>query len=139
MDFSVVLIVIVLIAICMIPFWLIIQAERNRKKKFLQQLQDAGRTHQLQVADYEFFNNKALGIDVTNKGVIFLKQKEMAQMVDLKKVQAVKLGEKANKVELQFVPIQNIVFFDADTDDPTQLSIHREKAKEWIKKIESIL
>ncbi len=141
MDFSTIIIILIVILVCMIPFWLVIQAERNKKKKFIQHLLDAGRQHQLQLSDYETFRGKSLGIDQTNKGFVFVNQQQgqAAQIVDLKQVHAVKLGERTNKIELQFQPVQTIVFFDADLDDPTQLGLFREKAKEWISKIEAVL
>jgi hypothetical protein len=152
MDFKVAFIAIICILVLVIPFWLIIQAEKAKKKKFIQQLLETGRQHHLNLTEYEVWQGKGLGIDSVRKGMIFLNQQQPQSgpiILDLTQATACKMhtagGETTGKVELQFLPKQGstalptIVFFDMEKDDPTQMGTFQEKAKEWVKRVEVCL
>jgi len=159
MDIQSAIIVLILLSIFVVPFWLIIRANKRREMKYIQRLIEAGRQyHQLQFTAQEAWNERAIGIDTVNKKVMFLNLKHTPPseiFIDLLHITACKLFRQGEirqglpdpnaKIELHFTSTQgkntipNIVFFDMTIDDPMQMGPSQDKAKAWLDRINSCL
>lgn len=158
MDIQTTIVIAIFLLLFIIPFWLLIRANKAKEKKFINRLLEVGRQHQIQFTEQEIWNEKAIGIDTAHKKVVFLNLKLPAaseMMIDLNQMSGCKLYKQGEvkqgmpardaKVELQFTPKQSgtsapsLVFFDMNVDDPLQMNVCQEKAKAWLQRIEACL
>ena len=120
MDFGTTLIGAIIVAICVAPFVVMGQSNKQRTKQLLQSLTNLANQQACQISQYEICGDFAIGIDENKKHVFFYKQakgKIEEQHIDLAEVQQCKLvntGRTINskdgnyrivdRLELSFIP-----------------------------------
>lgn len=116
-DFGTLLIGSLTVAICAIPFVLIIGGRKNREKQMMRLLQTMAAQHNCQIGQREFCGNYLLGMDQMGR-YVFFHQRDKETMeeraVDLMEIAACKpitIGRKiageriVERLGLEFVPI----------------------------------
>ncbi|MBP1673040.1 MAG: hypothetical protein H6Q25_855 [Bacteroidetes bacterium] len=116
MDSKTFIIGLIIILICIIPFFIFQFLKRKKTKQAVQLLKDLAFQHGCEITEYEMCGNYLIGADETESFLFFIKQYEgqnYKQFIDLKKVQICKKNESSRiannttiieKLELVFIP-----------------------------------
>lgn len=159
MDFGSVLIGMLVLVLCAVPFFIDYRNRRKKKNIFLLNLNSIAEQQNCVISQAEFCNDFVLGIDENKNFIFFYKQKKeesIAQYVDLGKIKACQTVKKTRsikrnndniviteKVNLSFMPATNgngeMKFELYDEDINLQLSGELQVADKWAKQINNRL
>ena len=159
MNFSNIIIVAIVIALCAVPFILMAQNKKKRVRKTLQSLTNIANQQNCTISKHEICGDFTIGIDETKKFVFFIKKSEdkvVEQFINLSEIQNCKAKNTSrivaynkenqnviDKIELCFTPIDknkkevSWEFFDADIN--MQLSGELQSIEQWSKLINDYL
>ncbi|UMB55128.1 hypothetical protein MKD41_06535 [Lutibacter sp. A64] len=156
MDFGTILIGLVCIALCAMPFVLTTRGRKKREKALVMSLKNLAKNENSEITQYETCGNYAIGVDEVNKIVFFqLKSKEINkyEIVKLDTIKKCRIsnissvvsgGEKIiEKLNLHLTPITKskedtiLEFYNADLS--FQLSGELQSIQEWNSLINKIL
>jgi len=149
----------IIIVICIVPFILLGQGKKKRKRKILESLNNIANQHDCTIGKHEICGDFIIGIDETKKAVFFMKQlaeKTVEQYVNLLEIanckarttaRAVEFGNGSQsvieKLELSFIPIdknkKEISFEFFNTDISSQLIGELQSIEEWSKLINDFI
>lgn len=132
MDLGALVVSVVLILICSIPFVWISRNKRMKAQKLTQKLSDLAQQHDSDIAQYDLWNNTAIGIDSTGSKVFFTRQihqEEHSQVVNLALVQKCSIlntskTSKIDKLDLVLKPKNHgaedvtLEFYNVAQDNP---------------------
>lgn len=132
MDLGALMVGIVLILICSIPFVWISRNKRMKAQKLTQKLSALAQQHDSDIAQYDLWNNTAIGIDSTGSKVFFtrqINQEEHSEVVNLALVQKCSIlntskTSKIDKLDLVLKPKNNgsaditLEFYNVAQDNP---------------------
>ncbi len=121
MESGTIIMGVIIIIICIIPFMLLNQNSKKTKSQLLQLLNDLAKKHNCQISQYESGRGFAIGIDETNHFAFFykkVKEYEYEQFVDLSKIQTCTIEKitrtaknngrenvYVDRLDLKFIPI----------------------------------
>lgn len=155
MDLGSTIVGAIIIIICIVPFILMSQSIKKRKRQMLQSLTKIATQHYCQITQYEFCGDFIIGIDKIKNFVFFykkLKDKEVEQFIDLDNIQNCKVinlnrtitnkdgnHKVIDKLALDFIPISKdkteitLEFFNSDVS--IQFSGELQSIEKWSKLI----
>ena len=105
MDLGTIIIGVIIIAICTLPFVYMHYNRVKKENKTLQTLKELAKQHNCEISQHEFCGDFVLGIDKIRNFVFFLKQKDdgaMAQFVDLAEVQMCQTLKKIRTIQAEY-------------------------------------
>lgn len=122
---------------------------KNRTHKSVKVIREVEKDHALKFSNYESWNDKAIGLDVESKLLIFVDMKLDDQPWKLLNLRDAKYCKVINTGELiQFVignkgsnkpGVDILTLFDVKIDDPIEKGFHSVLAKRWAQRIEENL
>lgn len=147
------------VALCAVPFVLMMTNRKKKEKQFIQSLQSIAQQQNHAISDFEIVRNFIIGIDEKHRALYYLKKREEQtadQYIDLnnfhrceviKTTRTVKQASGSqtiiDKIELQFSPktkgrpMISIEFFN--TDETIQLYGELLAANQWCDKLNLLL
>ncbi len=151
MDLGTLIMGAAIVAICMLPFVIIGNAGKKRKKRTLQSLTNMAKQYNGQISQYEFCANFAIGIDEAKNFVFFYKrskdevEEEYVDLSEIKKSKVVTtsrtVGNKdqnhsvIDRLDLAFVPKavnkEEIKWAFFDVEENLQLSSELPMIEKW--------
>lgn len=162
MDTTTIIIGIIVIALCTLPFVFMARKQKKEKIMMISTFNEMAQKENCKITSYKLFGDSVIGIDKTAKFAFFFKKnsdndKEIRQAInlrDIKKCRVVKsirsVGEKnkvlvVDKVELSLLPKDRnkpevlFEFFNADNSNSIQLNGELQFASEWEEIINSMI
>lgn len=146
---------VLILALCFLPFWLMQMKNKKREGFMLNSLKELSNQYSGSIHSYEFCGDFAIGVDLNNRKLYFIKQLQnelVKQMVSFADVQTCKNLKHTRSVvndtgkhnvteavELQFIPKnksvaeQKLRLYSEDVN--TQLSGEVQFAEKWSKQI----
>ncbi len=147
MDSKTIIIGLIIILACVIPFIIAQTLKRKKTKQAIQQLNQLALQHGCRITEYEMCGNYLIGVDETELFLFFIKHYEgqyYNQFVDLKKVQTCKIKDTSRiannttlieKLELVLIPKdkteQEIRLEFYDNDIAMQLYGELQSIEKW--------
>lgn len=150
---------IVIVFVCMLPFILVYVSRKGKYKKILASLNKFAAEYSCEISEFDHTGSLMIGIDNNNKIVFFVRtieDKEIKRVVKLNDMQSCRLinssrsvneGKDAytvvDRLELRFVaktkeiPDVNLVFFN--TDEELQLNDELKLIEKWDAKLKPLL
>ncbi len=74
MDLGTIIIGVICIALCALPFVLTNKNKKNKEKELLNSLKDFAKQHNSEITDYEISESYAIGLDETKRTISFLQK-----------------------------------------------------------------
>lgn len=146
---------VLILALCFMPFWVMHMKNKKREGDMLNYLKELSNQHSGNIHSYEFCGDFAIGVDLNNRKLYFIKQlqnellKQTVSMADVQTCRYLKHtrsvdGESGKMnvteaIELQFLPKGNSAqeqkFRLYSEDVNNQLSGELQFAEKWSKQI----
>lgn len=153
MNTLLIIVIFLLVPVYIIECLVIIEDWRNRtiRKKLVKAISSLSKENDFQITEFEFFRNKVIGIDRTNRKLVFAEYRGKAVdqfCIDLNRYPICfvkKIGDESstgvNKVFLEIRSKQNnqgfkLEFFDRYIDDVRATGLLLNIAKRWKGKID---
>jgi len=153
MDLGIIPIMVIILAICILPFIFMSRSRKKREKKFLQSLSKIAEKHNCNITQHEFCGDFIIGLDEIANAVFFFKQvnnKETAKYINLTKIQSCTMintsktiktknssYKEIDKLEFNFLPTAkykpNILLEFYNYDESLPLSGQLELMEKWLK------
>lgn len=155
MNIKIIIIGIILIIVCIVPFVLAGRGSKNKIKKIYQLLVDLARQHQCQITEHEIISEIAIGLDEPNKCLFFMKQIDQQwenQSIHLKEFQSCRVKNTSRavmntsvieKLELELIPIDrtkkvvSLEFFNSEHS--IQIVDELKSIEKWNDRINGII
>lgn len=151
MDISSIIITVIFIAVCTIPFVLMGRKNKKRKKEKLQSIINIANQQNATISKSEVLSDYVIGMDEVKKQVFFfknLKDSTIEDYVDLAEIKTSRVKNTGRaitynnsnqsiieKLELVFIPLdknrKEIAWEFFNSDDNSQLSGELQSAEEW--------
>src|SRR6187455_1069978 len=141
MDFGLIVITIIILALCIVPFVIMARNSKKKEKQILQSLFDLAGKHNYTVSQFDLWNNAAIGSDEGMNMIFFTKKNKIMEAhehIRLEDVQRCRIinssrsvskqgghGQEIDKLELAFTyhnrtkPETILNIFDVDGDSLT--------------------
>lgn len=159
MDISSIITTAIFIAVCIIPFVLMGQKNKKRKKGELQSLINIANQQNCTISKSEILNDYVIGMDEAKKQVFFFKKQKDNVIEEYINLAEIKISKVKNtgraitynnsnqsiieKLELVFIPLdknrKEIAWEFFNTDNSSQLSGELQSAEEWSNRINESL
>ncbi|MCI2228158.1 hypothetical protein MC378_03185 [Polaribacter sp. MSW13] len=155
MDLGTIIIGVVGITLCAIPFVVTNRIKKKKEKELLNSLQEIAKQNDCEISDYETCGCYAIGIDTPKKAISFVSRTDEGylkqQFVDLSTIKKCEIanisrsssGNSIDKLNLNFTPIAKnsansiLEFYNSKIN--YQLSGEYQSIEKWNKLINSIL
>lgn len=149
MDSGTLIVGVIILAACILPFVLMVRSRKKKEKQLLLKLTGIANNHNFKISMHELFEEFAIGLDEKANQLFFLrktKENETVQHINLEEVKdckVVKTGHSDNnyntidKLELQFSFLEKkkqdefLVFYNSEEN--TQLSGEILTIEKWVK------
>ncbi len=131
MDITTIIIGVVIVALCALPFWLSGYTRKRREKKLTDTLNEMARQKSTTICSSEICGNNAIGIDGGGRWLFYARCKGgLRECVDLENVRTCSIVDKSDTLGLLFVadnaPDVYLEFYnnnvEATSDDESRLA-----------------
>jgi hypothetical protein len=126
MNFSILIIGLILALIFVVPVVFLVRASSNAKKKYLKDLINLAKTNNYSISEHDHWNNSVIGIDKDHRHLFYINKttnNESTVMIDLSEVkqcQVVNKSKNAGK-KANYAPVTEklgLIFTYLDKDKP---------------------
>ncbi len=141
-DLSTIIITAIFIVAIFGPIAYLIWKGQNRTHESIRNLKVVAKEHQLDCSTVESWSDKAIGLDVQNKKLVFVDIQPspfFTKLVDLKKASTCKVIDSGEVIQLAIgegLKVDLLTFFNTQSDDPLDRGFHLILAKKWAQLID---